>query len=58
MRQTRFVRIVNIKNIVVNMEEYILNQIEITFGGMIGEGLSTITCNWNEIYAKEWRCLS
>lgn len=53
MRQVRFARIVNIKNIVVNMEEYILNQIEITFGGMIGEGLSTITCNWNEIYAKE-----
>lgn len=53
MRQVRFVRIVNIKNIVVNMEEYILNQIEITFGGMISEGLSITTCNWNEIYAKE-----
>lgn len=53
MRQTRFVRIVNIKNIVVNMEEYILNQIEITFGGMISEGLPITTCNWNEIYAKE-----
>lgn len=53
MRQVRFVRIVNIKNIVVNMEEYILNQIEITFGGMISEGLSITTCNWNEIYVKE-----
>ena len=53
MRQVRFARIVNIKNIVVNMEEYILNQIEITFGGMISERLSITTCNWNEIYAKE-----
>lgn len=53
MRQVRFARIVNIKNIVVNMEEYILNQIEITFGGMISEGLSITICNWNEIYAKE-----
>lgn len=53
MRQVRFARIVNIKNIVVNMEEYILNQIEIVFGGMSVGGLSIVTCNWNEIYAKE-----
>lgn len=53
MRQVRFARIVNIKNIVVNMEEYILNQIEITFGGMISEGLPITTCNWNEAYVKK-----
>lgn len=53
MRQVRFARIVNIKNIVVNMEEYILNQIEITFGGMISDGLPITTCNWNEAYVKK-----
>jgi hypothetical protein len=53
MRQVRFARIVNIKNIVVNMEEYILNQIEIVFGGMSVGGLSIVTCNWNETYVKK-----
>lgn len=53
MRQVRFARIVNIKNIVVNMEEYILNQIEIIFGGVSSEGLSIVTCNWNETYVKK-----
>lgn len=53
MRQVRFARIVNIKNIVVNMEEYILNQIEIVFGEMSVGGLSIVTCNWNETYVKK-----